>query len=174
MRRNLRFAFVVCSLGVASLVSSCSSETSAPVVTAATRDFQTDSTHYTLVHLYIYVANIGILFTNRTLQPVMFASCSGSVASFHLEKLVDAAWVRPSSPTFAACGTSSAVLVPVAGQYSTSFKLTTPFPGTFGVPDYTPSDIAGTYRIVWDGDQIGDASPPDNRISNTFSLSVSP
>lgn len=174
MRRHHWFLFLVCSLSAVSLVSACSNETSGPpALVPTTRDLQTDSTHYTLAHMYIYVATMGITFTNRTTQPFTFVSCTGSIASFHIEKLVDTAWVRPFSPTFGTCG-SPPVVVPVGGQYSMSFKLNTPFPGTFGVPDYVLSEVPGTYRVVWDGDSTNGSSPLESRITNTFTLSVSP
>ena len=178
MRRCHRFALLVCApLIAASVVASCSSNVTAPRgVFPTTRDLQTDSTHYTLVHLYIYVANVGIVFSNRTAQPFTFASCNGNNAAFHLEKLVDSVWVRPSTPTFGTCVAPPAV-VPAGGQFFVTFKLTAPFPGTFGVPSYTPSDVPGTYRVVWDGvgaNPSGDQSAPDDRITNTFTLAISP
>jgi hypothetical protein len=132
--RTHRFALLAGCCCAASLIASCSSEATSPRPgVTATRDIQTDSTHYTLVHLYIYVANIAITFTNRTAQPVTFASCDKSSALFHFEKLTGATWVRPASPT----------------------------------------DIPGTYRVVWDG-ELANPSSSDSRISNTFALSVSP
>jgi hypothetical protein len=186
-RRNHPLALLVGFLCATTLVVSCSSDraTAPPSVVPTTRDIETDSAHYTLVHLYVYVANIAIRFTNRTAAAVTFVSCDGSNALFHFEKLVDTSWVRPSSPTFGVCTTGPTV-VPAGGQLAISFKMSTPFPGTFGVPETILTDIPGTYRVVWDGDlpslaangtpaaEFRDSSVPDNRISNTFTLSVSP
>lgn len=187
MKHPHRRFFIRVALAALPLVAACKNAPVAPFdpatgAGAALTDemgplFQTDSTSYTLLAgSHGYQAEIKVRFTNRTADAVYFVNCSGAT-SVSLEKRIDDAWVEVWTPALQRC-LSQPITVPPGGTYDWSISVFGGYPGTNTLPQFTVTNVAGNYRLVWhdalqsyqDRLPFGVPLALEQRVSNRFDL----
>ena len=191
MKHRRRIFGIIVALAALALLPACRDSPVAPHVAASgaggalTREtaplFQTDSLTYKLVAgSHGYEAEIEARFTNRTAGRVYFVNCNDATG-LSLEKLINGAWVGVWSPALPMC-LSQPITVPAGGTYDSRISVFGGYPGSNAWPQFSVTDLAGTYRLVWhhalrsyqDRLPFGVPLPLEQRASNRFTLQVQP
>jgi hypothetical protein len=166
-----------------SILAGCSAATGVRDLreAATAPDFQTDSAAYRLRTTSIgYEALIRVTYTNHSGGTAYFVNCNGGTG-VALQKLIDGAWTSVWSPVLLMCLSQPIVVAPGA-TWSTAVHVFGGYPGTNTGPQFTITDIPGTYRLIWTEAlssyqsklPFGDPLPPERTVSNVFSLDVAP
>jgi hypothetical protein len=183
-RRSLRSLLRALPLALGYLiVAGCSAATGVRDLreTAPTPDFQTDSAAYRLRATSAgYEGVIRATYTNHSGGAAYFVNCNGGTG-VELQKSIDGSWQTVWSPVLLMC-LSQPITVAASASWSTAVHIFGGYPGTNYAPQFTVSDIPGTYRLVWtellssyqSSLPFGTPLPFDRRISNVFTLDVAP
>lgn len=127
-----------------------------------------------------YEGTIRATFTNWTTPTAYFGNCLGGTG-VELQKRIAGVWTPVWSPAQLAC-LSPPITIPRDGQFQFVIHVFGGYPGGNYRPQFTITDVAGTYRAVWTevftNYQIqgpsGEILPVEQRISNQFTIAVQP
>jgi hypothetical protein len=96
-----------------------------------------------------------------------------------MEKLVEGAWETVWSPLIPAC-LSPPITIAGGATYRVDLGIFGAVPGTNVAPQFTTTDLSGTFRLVWhslvydyqDHLPFGEPVPQESAMSNAFGLTV--
>ena len=119
---------------------------------------------------------IPFVYRNQTGEEVYLGRCSG-VHEPRLEKRVDGKWIPAYRETEKMCLEEPAE-VEAGGTYEHALNVeASKEPNTY--PSFEAREIPGTYRLVWDyvygqwnGEELRDLVPQEDRVSNEFEITA--